>query len=433
MRICITCLLILGLNAGITAQTRTDSLLRVWQNSALHDSLRLHAVDALCRAITREYPDSAYNLAQAAFQLAEKNRNQLAQAKALNHIGLSWRQRSNLPKAIQAYKQGITLLENLGEKAALADIYRNISDVYRLQSNFTTSIEYIQRSLAMAEDIGDQVKIADAYVCLSTIYYMSSNNLEQVESYLLKAKPLYEAKRREDGLVFVYSNLSLVDYERKDYPNALENIKKCIAIQEKMGDVFGLATSLQNRATIYTELGRYADAQADLQQEVAIFEKIGDQEGLSDAYSSVGGLYLKQNKPAAAIPWCQKALQSAEALGVRNISAQNACHCLAEAYERQGNYQAALDYLRRFSTIKDSLQSQQTEQQLKQMEIERDSLGRAKTELEKKQAFDRTLRQKKPHRRYSGILFSYWRPRRLGFLDAYAVLQTPLAGYADPL
>ena len=188
-----------------------------------------------------------------------------------------------------------------------------------------------------------------------------------------------------------------------------------ITLSIEKGDLFGLATSLQNRATLNIELGRYADAQADFEKEIAIFEKIGDQEGLSDAYSSLGGLYLQQKKPSAAISWCLKALQSAEVLGAGNLSTQNACQCLADAYEQQGNYRVALDYLRRFNTIKDSLQNQQTEQRLKQMEIERDSLSSAKTALERKQAFELTLRQKN---RIVGILASFV---VLGILVALAV------------
>ncbi len=398
-----------------SAQSRPDSLRYIWQNVNLPDSTRLIAVDALCKMMVKEMPDSAFSFAQAALQLARKTQNKKAQAQALAHIGMSWRLRSDLPKAIKSYEQSIYLLERTGDQGALSDLYRYLSDVYRLQSNFPQAIEYVQQSLSLAEAIGDQGRVADAYVCFSSLYYMSSDNLDQVESYLLKAKPLYEAMQKEEGLVFVYSNLSLVDYERRNYPAALQNIKKCIAIQERKGDVFGLATSLQNRATIYTELGLMAEAKADYIREVAIFEKIGDQEGLSDAYSCLGNLSLKQNQSDEAIKWCFKALTAARALGPQNLKEQEACQCLSEAYKRVGNHQKALEYMIQFTAIKDSIQNQQTEKQLKLIEIELDSLNQATIALKKKQAFDRTIRQKN---RTVGILVAFL---VLGALIAWAI------------
>lgn len=376
------------------SQSRSDSLHRVWQNTSLHDSVRLEAMDALCKIMIKGNPDSAYILAGRALNLAQKTKNEKAQAKSLAHIGMSWRLRSDLPKAIRAYEQSIYLLERSGNKSALSDLYRFLSEAYLLQSNFKKAIECVQQSLSLAEAIGDQSKIADAYVCFASISYMNTNNLEQMEDYLLKARPLYEAMHKEDGLVLVYSNLSVVDYERKNYLNALENIKKCMAIQEKKGDMLGLATSLQNRASIYTELGQFSSAKSDYEKEVAIFKKIGDQEGLSDAYSGLGHLLYQQGKLAEALTWCEKALETALVLGPYNIREQEACSCLYEVYNKMGNYKKALEYNIRFTNVRDSLQKQQTEHQLKLMEIERDSLSSAAMELKKQQAYDRTIRKK---------------------------------------
>lgn len=398
-----------------SAQSATDSLLRVWRNTALHDSTRLEAVDAFCRAIVRKHPDSVLLVARSALELARQTRHVAAQAHALTHIGMSCRFRSDFTEAIKAYEQSIYLLEQLNDQAALSDAYRFLGDVYRLQSNYPKAIDCLQQSLAIAEVIGDQVKMADAYVCFSTIYYMSSDNLEQMEEYLLKAKPLYEAAQKEQSLVFVYSNLSLVAYERNQFSTALEYIRKCIAIQEKQNDVFGLATSLQNRATLYAALGRYAEAESDYKKEAEIFQDLGDQEGLSDAYSSLGGLLLNQGQAGAAITWCQKALIAAEKLGAYTLKEQEACQCLAEAYQHLGNYRRALEYTTRFSIIKDSLQNQQTERQLKQMEIERDSLARATVELKKEQAFSRAIQEKN---RTVTVLIAFL---ALGLLFAWAL------------
>ena len=378
---------------ALPAQTNADSLRRAWENASLPDTLRLSAIHGLSIILSKQNPDSARALATTTLGFAQKIGNKQWQGRALNTIGMSWRFQSDFAKAIQAYEKSIPLLEAVQDRSSLSEVYKNMGDVYRLQSDFPKAIDCITQSLQLAEAAGDKRREADAYVCFSTIYYMTSDDLAKTEEYLLKAKPLYESINHEEGLSFVYSNLSLIYYEEKNYAKALEVIEKCLKIQEKRGDLFGAATSFHNRANILGELGRYDEALKNYDREVAIFKQIGDQEGLSDAYSSMGELWFKQKKYPEAIRLCQEALQIAVAMGGNNVSEANACECLYNAYSGQGDYQKALEFLEQLSSVKDSLQSQETAEKLKQMELERetvaDSLEREKEKFRLEQALRR--------------------------------------------
>jgi len=378
----------------LSAQVSTDSLQEMWRNADLPDTVRLKAVHRLSVILTKQNPDSARALATTALGFAQKIGNKQWQGRALNTIGMTWRFQSEFAKAIQAYEKSIPLLEAVQDRSSLAEVYKNMGDVYRLQSDFPKAIDCITKSLALAEAAGDKRREADAYVCFSTIYYMTSDDLAKTEEYLLKAKPLYESINHEEGLSFVYSNLSLIYYEEKNYSKALEVIEKCLKIQEKRSDLFGAATSFHNRANILGELGRYEEALKNYAREVAIFKQIGDQEGLSDAYSSMGELWFKQKKYPEAIRLCQEALQIAVAMGGNNVSEANACECLYNAYSGQGDYQKALEFLERLSSVKDSLQRSETAEKLKQMELERETVADSLEREKEKFRMEQTLRRK---------------------------------------
>ena len=280
----------------------------------------------------------------------------------------------------------------------MATVYGNMGDVYRIQSNLPKAIDYIAKSLKLAEETGDQKKAADGYIGMATVYYEIPGKDSITLAYLDKARKIYEALGDEAGLSFVYGNLSAVYLDQDDFDKALFFSDKTMALQKKLGKMHGLATSLHNRAIIRSYQGRYAEALADFEQEIEIFEAMGDQEGLADAYIGMGDLWLQQQRSPMAIQACSKALRIARSLGGPNQEEMYACDCLYTAYQVQGNYRQALEYLEQSVRVKDSLQQYETEQKLRQMEIRRqmsiDSLGREKENFRIEMAHQQALRRK---------------------------------------
>lgn len=380
------------------AQINADSLWRVWAQSGLPDTVRLSAMQQLADGYVNKDPDSTRMLAQKQLAFAREKGLLSWQARALNSIGLSYRFQSDYARAIQHYEQSLALLEKAKNRNFMATVYGNMGDVYRIQSNLPKAIDYIAKSLKLAEETGDQKKAADGYIGMATVYYEIPGKDSITLAYLDKARKIYEALGDEAGLSFVYGNLSAVYLDQDDFDKALFFSDKTMALQKKLGKMHGLATSLHNRAIIRSYQGRYAEALADFEQEIEIFEAMGDQEGLADAYIGMGDLWLQQQRSPMAIQACSKALRIARSLGGPNQEEMYACDCLYTAYQVQGNYRQALEYLEQSVRVKDSLQQYETEQKLRQMEIRRqmsiDSLGREKENFRIEMAHQQALRRK---------------------------------------
>ncbi len=384
--------------SSLSAQVKVDSLWRVWKNVTLQDTTRLNAMQQLTYSYVNRDPDSTRMLAQAQLAFAREKGLSGWQARALNSIGLSHRFQSNYPKAIQHYEQSLALLAKVNDRNFMATVYRNMADVYRVQSNLPKAIDYITKSMKLAEETGDQKKAADGYVSIATVYYEIPGQDSIMLQYLEKARKIYEGLKDEAGLSFVYGNLSAVYLDRDEFDKALIYSEKTMALQQKSGNMHGLATSLHNRAIIRSYQGRHREALADFDREIEIFQAIGDEEGLADAYISMGDLWLQQHRYPMAIRVCSQALRIARKLGSPNQEEMYACECLYTVYQMQGNYRLALEYLEQAGSVKDSLQQYETEQMLKQMEIQRqmaiDSLGREKENFRIQMAHQQTLRHK---------------------------------------
>lgn len=393
-------ILFLSLLAGgiLPAQANRDSLWQVWSNTRLEDTARLHALHRLVGAYANQNPDSARLLAQWQLDFANKTGSLHWQARALNSIALSYRSQSDFQKAIQYFEQAIAILEKNGDRNFLSAVYGNMGDVYRLQSNFPKAIDCITKSLSLAEALGDRRKVADSYIGIATIYFDVPDSDDKTLEYLEKARKEYDALDDEEGLALVYGNLAAIYLNQDSLDMALDMNEKSMALQQKLGDLRGLATSLHNRAVIRGSQGRYAEAMADFEREATIFESMGDQEGLADACNSIGDLWIQQKRYPAAIQMCEKGLQIARQIGSPYVIVADACDCLYRAYREQGNYKKSLEYLQAFMLVKDSLQKNETAQQLKQMEIQRqlalDSLGREKEKFRMEMAHQDALRRK---------------------------------------
>ncbi len=397
-KICLLFITFWYTSSALSAQINADSLWRVWKNATLQDTVRLNAMQQLAYSYVNKNPDSTRMLALAQLAFAREKGLPGWQARALNSIGLSYRFQSDYPKAIQHYEQSLALLAKANDRNYMSTVYRNMADVYRIQSNLPKAIDYITKSMKLAEETGDQKKAADGYVSIATVYYEIPGQDSIMLQYLEKARKIYEGLKDEAGLSFVYGNLSAVYLDRDEFDKALIFSEKTMALQQKSGNLHGLATSLHNRAIIWSYQGRHPEALADFDREIEIFQAIGDEEGLADAYISMGDLWLQQQRYPMAIQVCNDALRIARKLGSPNQEEMYACECLYTAYQMQGNYRQALEYLEQAVSVKDSLQQYETEQKLKQMEIQRqmaiDSLGREKEQFRIEMAHQQTLRRK---------------------------------------
>ncbi len=378
----------------LKAQGSMDSLWRVWHNATLPDTTRLDALQRLAYRYVNNDPDSARAIAKVQLAFAQKKDLPRWQGRALNTIGLTHRFQSDFAVALQRYEQSIALLEKAGDRSNLSAVYGNMGDVYRLQSNFPKAINCLTKCLKLAEETGDSKKAADAYVSIATIFYDDPGNNKKTLEYLEKARVIYEELKTEQGLSLVYGNLAAVYLDREDYYQALLFTEKTLAVQEKMGDKHGTATTVFNRATIYGYQGRLREALADFDRVIGIFHEMGDQEGLADAYYGLGELWIQQERYPIAIQMCEKALRTARVIGSPNLREIDACNCLYLAHQKLGNYQQALGYLEQMMTAKDSLQQNETAQKLKQMEIERQSVGDSLNLAKERIQVEKTLRRK---------------------------------------
>ncbi len=374
----------------------TDSLWQVWNDAAQHDTVRMKAIQSIAWSLLYRNPDSTHLLAEQELRFAQQVNNKKWQAKALNVIGSTYNIRGEYAAALLTYQKGLAAMQEAGDLRGIAAISNNIGLIYRNLGNGIKALEYYRKDLEIQEQLHDKSGIANANNNLGLLYN-DLDNLPKALEYYLKSLKQHEALGEKFGMALAYNNAGSVYNSEGNFSKALEFYEKSIELRKELDDQMGLAKIYGNMGQMYKEQGLYGEALQYYRNSIAIQEKLGEQPGLAESYYNLGVLSQKQNNYVQAVEWCRKSLQLGRQM--ESLRPQrNACDCLYESHKALGNTSAALSFHEQFVTLNDSLQKEEINERLEQMEFVRqvmaDSLGKEEEKLKIEMTHQTEVRRK---------------------------------------
>lgn len=368
---------------GAFAQVNADSLWQLWTDPAQADTVRLKAIQTLAWSLMYSNPDSTALLARKELEFAQKVGNRKWEGKAYNALGGTYHVKGNYPKALNEYQKALHALQESGDLKGVAAMYNNIGLIYREQGNNPKALEYYEKYLQIGEKLRDDDILSAAFNNLGTLYSDQGNYPRALE-YYKKGLEFGEKLGDKYGIAIANNNIGSVYYNQKIYAVALEFYHKSLSLRQEVGDKRGVGLMYNNIGLIYQEQKDHRLAFEYYQKALAIQEQLGDKPGLSSTYYSLGTLFTNQKAYAKAVGWCAKGLEVSEEIGALR-PARNACNCLYESYKGLGNSAKALEWHERFVVLSDSLQKEETNQRLDQMEFEKEMLTDSLLREEEKQ------------------------------------------------
>ena len=376
---------------GTFAQVNADSLWQLWSDPTQADTVRLKAIQALAWSLMYSNPDSTALLAQKELEYAKKVGNRKWEGKAYNALGGTYHVKGNYPKALNEYQKALNALQESGDLKGVASMYNNFGLIYREQGNNPKALEYYEKYLQIGEELRDDDILSAAFNNMGTVY-SDQTNYDKALEYYKKGLEFGEKQGDKYGIAIAYNNIGSVYYNQKIYAVALEFYHKSLGLRQEVGDKRGVGLMYNNIGLIYQEQKDYRLAFEYYQKALAIQEQLGDKPGLSSTYYSLGTLFTDQKAYAKAVSWCAKGLAVSEEIGALR-PARNACNCLYESYKGLGNSAKALEWHERFVVLSDSLQKEETNQRLDQMEFEKEMLTDSLVREEEKQQIKMTYQE----------------------------------------
>jgi CHAT domain-containing protein len=243
-------------------------------------------------------------LAQQGLQIAQSEKNQPRQIRALAILGMTYKALEDYPQAIAAFEQGIAVA-----RGAQLDYYESIfldgiADIYAQElDDDAKALDYAQQALTTARQVKDseQKLFAEAQALMSLSgafgdlgdYPKSSGYAQQLKTIAQQAN-----NRIHESLALILLTIAYYGQENSQVEQIAQQ-SLTVAEQTKTPELEALAVWCLG--WLYADAENYTKAMDFAQRSLTIASKVKNSALEARAYYLLGSIYRKQGKPDQAI------------------------------------------------------------------------------------------------------------------------------------
>ena len=363
-------------------QFKIDSINTIIATNGVHDSSLASAYLELSNLLYISNPDTVLPICIKSQRIAEQALVELEDKKdvlsirksllsslagALNNIGFIYKNRGDIPLAMEYYHKSLKIAETQGDKAGVTTAYNNIGFVHDAQGDTELALEYYHKALKMREEMG----------------------LKQ-------------------GVANILGNIGFIHQNKGAYEKAHEYYSRALKIREDNDDKEGMGYSYNNIALLYDYQGKEEESLEYYYKALEIREEIGDKKGMANSYNNIGSVQLDQDNLVLAREYGEKGLELALEIGFPEVI-EHSARVLKVVAVKEGNFKEALAMYEMYVYYSDSIKNEQTQKasirQQTKYEFEKAQLVKDQREKEKRRKA-KEVTQRRDNLQYSVILIA---------------------------
>lgn len=336
-------LFLIFLTSTIEAQNavnKTIDSLKTVLKHAKTDSLKTAILTELSSYTQYIGPDNTIKYANQALFYAQKNNDSNQIGLAYSHLGIAYEIKSDYPHALMNYYKSLEVIEKSGDTKELISLYNNIGLIYINLKNYKQGLIFYNKALQL--------------------------------SYLSK---------KERNISLLLNNIGDVYLQKKEYVKALNYFYKALIINKKINEVNGIGINLTNIGISYINTKNYEKGIEMLNKSISNY---GDDSNLYNSYNNyeLGRAYslMSEDEKYASEKdqYIDKSIELLEEVlqvfikynSLKDIQDTN--FYLYKGYKSKGNIEVALSCFEKYSAIKDSIFSNDSEKKLANLEFQRE-------------------------------------------------------------
>lgn len=287
----------------------------------------------------------------------------------------------------------VPIADDIGYRRLLGRAYRWLGNVNMQQSDVKASLRYYKMAFEQVNKIGDNFQATMTLNNIATVY-MLAEQWNKANTYLERALDLYVSNNYDNSLfeAILYSNSSATFFALGERAKATLYMEQALEEADQTGSSRIKLSTLADLSIQYANIGHTKQALAMAQRCVEVSQESGNTDHmLVNCYEALATAYLAKKNYPEAISYANKVLdkledsESDEVVWEMDILSK-----LVEAYEATGDYQQALNYMKRESLVRQTFyretysdeilgEKSALERQLNSREVE---LLQAKNELQ---------------------------------------------------
>ncbi|GGK52039.1 MULTISPECIES: tetratricopeptide repeat-containing sensor histidine kinase [Flavobacteriaceae] len=302
----------------------------------------------------KEEIDSSYYFYKNALELAKRIDSKSQIAECLFNIAYYHQETYKFNKAIEYFNEALIHYEALNNLKMVAQIKNLIGYNYSTLTEGDKAIDYYFKSLTLFRKLNNKEGEAYNFVDIGNLYY-ENENYNFAEKYYNDALDIYINLKDTLGISLTYTNIANAITDSDATSNAVEYYFKSIELQESIEDNEGIALNYNNIGDYYMKLNNYDDAKVYFNKALEKTTELTNKEGLKAIiYLNLSDLEKSIENYNNAIFYGNKSLDISNKLGLLDIKKDNLKN-LSFIYEKRGNKLKALDILKQYTVINDTI------------------------------------------------------------------------------
>lgn len=239
-------------------------------------------------------------------------------------------------RAMQYSRTGLRYAEKAKWNRAIGNFYMSIARAFSDKGNYDSSMAYNNRALTIYKKANDKFNIATTLNNMGAAEQNFNSDYPKATKYYLEALKISETFNDKLLSSVCYDNLSHIFFYQGNYKKALDYAFKSLKLREEIikedpsASPREVGNALANIGAIYTEIKEETKARSFYQRAVPMLEKSGNLEGLAKSYSSLA--ILAGTDDALKLAYGKKAEKLWNEVNPMHLDAANNLATLGVAY-----------------------------------------------------------------------------------------------------
>ncbi|HEU4399485.1 MAG TPA: tetratricopeptide repeat protein [Actinomycetota bacterium] len=180
---------------------------------------------------------------EPAVHAARRAGNPVDHARALNRLGIVYREQRRLPDAMAQQQQALAISREAGDLDVEGSILNNLGNTYQDQRDFPAAIACHQQRLAIAQRLGDRYSQGATLNNLGDVY-RDQGRYPEATTCLQHSLEIFRDLDERRALAMVLNNLGEVAYAQGRFQEAITHHQQGSAISHEVGDRYSEAINL---------------------------------------------------------------------------------------------------------------------------------------------------------------------------------------------
>jgi PAS domain S-box-containing protein len=270
-------------------------------------------------------------------------------------------------KTIEYGKKALEISKEIENDTLIINSRINIGIGYLYIADYENAMSQFVQSLSLSEKINHKSGISNSLSNIAIIYDHIGNNVK-AEAFYLKSIKINKEIKDDKGIIGGLNNLGILYVKSNQLKKALDCYEEALIKEKAINEKQMIAITLSNIGGVYEAYGDQKKALDYYQNSLKTGQELKNNTLIIASMINVGRIHVLNKNYTLALEYYNNSLELSQKFGFVSFT-NDIYKYLSELYEKLNNSQKALDYFKKYDSLKSTLLSKETNNKITELQV----------------------------------------------------------------